>query len=1322
MRLALAVLLLWNTAAHLKAQTLLHYWNFNSLPSGTLTSVASDYSLVSAGSITYPGTGSGYMDNVNPGSALNARNGDAVGLGIRPRNPSDTREFLIAAPTSGWEGIIIKFATTRTTQGASEQYYSYSIDGGSTYSDSGLSIKTFNPPAEPNYDIVTIDFTGIKSVNDKANFVFRIRFGGTTAGGSSGNNRFDNITVEANSTKGSDLFPPTVTFNPSSGSTGVDVNVKPTLTFNEDVRLINNAPIDAGALQNIVEFKLNDVNGSNVPFTGAFSNKVITITPSQTLLPKQKYYIALKANTVEDLSDNAIDSVKSASFTTLAQQTQFKAGDMVIVAYRMNATSTEDEIAILPFVDILPETRVNITDSKVTGPTPLVQCAGGLVWTSPENECIPAGTIITIQTSAGVVNKGTLSGGTFGLSSGGDQVIIYTGTAANPNYITALTSINWVNSNSSCGGGVSLIPPGLTDGTNALNTSSSPGNAGGLSINGYYKGTQNGTPAQLRSEILNPANWEISGSGTAPQTWPSWNFPSSPGVTNVSVAGQNTIRVIFNRAMDPVSAQNTANYTGISGLNSAVMTQNGNLADTVILTYANNFTSGGTYSVTVANVLDANGTAISCPITLTFTYNTEVSWAKNFVATSENAGTLNLDLNVLNPGDASVEVIVLTGVWSTARNNLDFRLASPYKVNISGSGGNVVKVPVEIINDTEEEQHAEYVTLLLRNPVNCQIKGDTLLSLYIRDDDRKVPTPDKSIELQYIGSFDPSGANNSTCEIVVYDSASRRLFSNSSVANVFDIIDFSNPLAPSVIKTVSMASYGGITSLAVHNGILAVASPNANEQLDGSVVFFDLNGNFKKQVKVGALPDMITFTPDGKKLLAANEGQPNNDYSIDPEGSISIIDMSVGIDNLSQSNVFNLDLKQLNSKEHILIPLGVRKTFKNSTLSQDLEPEYITVSDDSKTAWFVCQENNAIGEINLENNALTDFWPLGVKSVESAQFGFDVSDNNNEILIANWPIKAYLIPDAIANYTFNGKRYLVTANEGDEKEYGGLNERTTVGDPNYRLDSRAFPQAAMLKKSWNLGRMRVTNLNGDTDGDGDFDEIYCVGSRSFTIMEPMFMGRVYDSKDDMERITAADPQTAAIFNASNDNNTLKNRSRAKGPEPEGLTLASISGKTYAFIGLERIGGVMVYDITDPRDVKFVDYKNSRSTSAFTGDHGPEGIIYIAPHASPNGKGYVVVANEISGTLSIYEVKNNNVNTSNGKISAEPLTFNVFPNPVKDGGILYFNRMADVEVYDLNGRMLDARQRCLTLDISSYAAGIYLVRTDDGAAVRFVVEK
>ena len=1288
------------------AQTLIHYWNFNDNASEAAITTPS-LSYVTGASITaFAGTesiidysgGTGQNFDVQN---LNAQNGDVAGSHLRFNDPvGGSLEF--ALPTTGFEDIMVKFATRRSGSGAGTQNWYYSTDG------TTFTLLTTVAPNNGDPALATLDLTAITAANDNANFKLKVEFE-QGDGGTGGNNRFDNFTAEGNVVGGGDPIAPVATIMPANDAVNITVTTLPTISFNEDVRLVDNTAITNTNIDAVVELRLNNESGTAVPFDATFADNTITITPAVALLNSQQYYVALLANTIEDMSDNAITETHSSTFTTISLQTEFTAGDMAFVAYRMNASGTEDEVALMTFVDIAAGTFITLTDSKYTT-NAQPQCTDGVVWTA--TTCVPAGSVITIQTSTLVSNTGTVTGGDFGLSSGGDQVIVYAGTAVAPNYITAMSSNQWLTENTSCGGSNSMLPAGLTDGTNSINLSTAPGNDAGNTANAYYNGTQEGTPAELKAAILNPANWVGTAAGTDAQEWPTWGFPSSPTVQNVTVVNATTIELTFNHELNATSAALITNYTGISGLTTAVA--EGNM---VTLTYATAFEAGMEYTLMVNGIADVNDIVMACEYTYTFTYNTLISFDETFIVVNEDAGTLDLVLNLEGPATASVDLVVKAAPFSTADEN-DFTFATQ-TLNFTGTSDLTQVISIAITDDSIEEQAAEYFVLSLENPVGIEITGDSFATIYIKDNDRMAPVPNHSIELDYIGSFDPSGTNESTCEIVVHDPETQRLFTTSAAAGFLDIVDFSDPTAPSVVSSIDMNPYGGVTSVAVHDGIVAVASPNAEEHLDGSVVFFDTDGTFIAQVTVGALPDNISFTPDGTKVLTANEGQPKSDYSVDPEGSVSVIDISGGVESVSQTNVTTLYFTDYNAQEAELLATGVRKVHPGSTLSQDLEPEYITSSADSQKAWVTLQENNAIAEIDLVNIAVADIWSLGTKDLSIPGNGFDISDNNDEILIANWPIQAYYIPDAVANYNVNGVNYIITANEGDEKEYDNFEERTTIGNSGYNLDATAYPQAEMLKKSFNAGRMRVTNANGNLDNDPmDYEQIYCLGARSFSIFNADTKAIVFDSGDDFEMYTSTDASISALFNSDSEENELKGRSRAKGPEPEGVTVAQIQDRTFAFIGLERIGGVMVYDITDPNDVKFTDYKNSRSLTAYEGDHGPEGITYISETNSPDGKGYVIIANEISGTLSIYEVNAEALGT--GDFTLAPKTFVVFPNPVADG-TAYFNRAADIEVYDLNGKLIHSAKQALKIDTTNMTSGIYIVKTSEGIVKKLVVK-
>jgi hypothetical protein len=480
------------------------------------------------------------------------------------------------------------------------------------------------------------------------------------------------------------------------------------------------------------------------------------------------------------------------------------------------------------------------------------------------------------------------------------------------------------------------------------------------------------------------------------------------------------------------------------------------------------------------------------------------------------------------------------------------------------------------------------------------------------------------------GTFAEGGA-----EIAAHDPATQRLFVVNGAHKVVDVIDISNPLLPALVTSIDVTPYGGgANSVAVRGGLVVAAVENVNKQAPGKAVFFDANGNHLKTVTVGALPDMVTFSPDGKWVLIANEGEPSDDYLADPEGSISVIDLRHGIAHVSQSSVRTAGFSAFNGAP----PPGVRVYGPGATVAQDMEPEYITVSTDSKTAWVTVQEANAIATVDIAQARVTSLRSLGTKDHSKAGKGLDASDRDNAIRIERWPVRGMYEPDSIASYRFQGQTYLVTANEGDSRAYSAFNEEARIGG--VALDPAVFPNAAVLQQNTNLGRLKISTVGGDVDGDGDFDRLFTLGARSFSIWTSSGQ-QVFDSGDALERITAE--AETANFNSDNESNgSFDTRSDDKGPEPEGLALGVVDGHTYAFIGLERIGGVVVYDVTVPFHPCFVQYINTRDftgdpETGTAGDLGPEGVLFIKAQDSPNGHPLLVTANEISGTTRLFEV-------------------------------------------------------------------------------------
>ncbi|MEO1340580.1 MAG: choice-of-anchor I family protein, partial [Cyanobacteria bacterium J06635_13] len=482
-----------------------------------------------------------------------------------------------------------------------------------------------------------------------------------------------------------------------------------------------------------------------------------------------------------------------------------------------------------------------------------------------------------------------------------------------------------------------------------------------------------------------------------------------------------------------------------------------------------------------------------------------------------------------------------------------------------------------------------------------------------------------SIELTPIGLFDTGIFDDGAAEIPAFDAASQQLFVTNGANDTIDVLDLIDPSNPTLAFAIDIAPFGGgINSVAVNDGILAAAIESDPATDSGSVVFFDSEGNLLNEVTVGSLPDQLTFTPDGTRILVANEGEADeDDPSINPPGSVSIIDLTHGVDNAS---VTTADFTAFDGQEEELRSQGVR-IFPDVSVSADVEPEFITVSGDSSTAFVALQENNTIAVVDIDQARVTELLPLGAIDF-SESVALDPSDEDGGINIANQPVFGLFQPDSIDSYHVDGETFIVTANEGDSRD-----EVADVID--IELDPDAFPNAEELQAPEVLGNLEISTIDGDLDGDGDFDQLFAYGSRSFSIRD-RHGNIVFDSGDDFERITAE--LVPEIFNSNGTVDSFDTRSNDSGPEPEGIVVGEVDGKTFAFIGLERTGGIMVYDVTVPAESQFVQYINPIDSE--TGDAinlAPEGLAFIAAEDSPNGEPLLAVANEISGTTSIFEI-------------------------------------------------------------------------------------
>lgn len=530
----------------------------------------------------------------------------------------------------------------------------------------------------------------------------------------------------------------------------------------------------------------------------------------------------------------------------------------------------------------------------------------------------------------------------------------------------------------------------------------------------------------------------------------------------------------------------------------------------------------------------------------------------------------------------------------------------------------------------------------------------------------EAPTPSGEVSLTALGTFAGGGLEHA--EVVAFDPTSDRMVISNNQDVRVDIVSIADPTAPSLVTSFDLTPYGdGVNGVAVSGGLVAAAVESdplfhvvtgAPTPQNGVVVFFRTDGTFVDDIEVGVLPDAVAFSPDGTTLVVSGEGEPicaqdvgggedaDPTLAADPNGTVGVISV-VGGAPVSPATV--LDFTAFDTAT--MQAQGVRIFFPGSTAAQDLEPEYAVISGDSSTAFITLQEANALAVVDLDPPAITAVVPLGTKDFSSILM--DPSNRDSGIELANWDVQGIYMPDAIDEFSVGGTSYLVTANEGDSRDYSCYSEEARMADLDYTGSTLDASLLAAVQNDALLGRLNSTTAMPTAD---PIDTLYTWGGRSFTIWNTSG-DVVWDSGSQFAEYIAANYPD--YFNTQADDglavgaamvgsmaDEFDERSDDKGIEPEAVTVGQIGERFYAFVGLERQGGIMVYDVTTPGSPQFEDYVNLALdeldagrdfTGPGTSDVSPEGAFFVGAADSPIGRPLLIVANELSGTTTVYEV-------------------------------------------------------------------------------------
>ena len=500
------------------------------------------------------------------------------------------------------------------------------------------------------------------------------------------------------------------------------------------------------------------------------------------------------------------------------------------------------------------------------------------------------------------------------------------------------------------------------------------------------------------------------------------------------------------------------------------------------------------------------------------------------------------------------------------------------------------------------------------------------------------------------GSFNADGG---VMEIVAYNKANGHAYAVNGQDGVLASIDIAGgdtellsvDIDVKALVSDSDFTYGDMTSVAVSSdgSLIATALQDADYDEEGRIALFstDSDGSIEllKVYEAGIQPDMVTFSPDGRYVLTADEGEPREGYGEDdPEGSVTVVSLDDDIVSVIGFEAFDNPLarKALADKGIIMQ--------KGTVPSDDFEPEYIAIGNNM--AYITLQEANAVAVLDLDSMIFTGVYTVGLEDYSVVPVDIDKKDDAYNPRTYK-TLRGIRMPDGIAYFSIAGNDYIATANEGDAREWGDyLNE-----DERDFGDGDVSPTGAITAENSGLDGKVVFLASDDYDGlDDGIDYLY--GGRTMTIfrVDDNGLEEVFSTADDAERITYS--YLPEYYNASNDNAVLDDRSGKKGPEAEAVTVGEVNGRIYAFLALERTGGIMVYDVTEPENSKYVNYINTRDFTSIVsgseiyedgeldkwvtgGDVAPEGLAFASAEDSPTGEALLIAAFEVSGTVAVY---------------------------------------------------------------------------------------
>lgn len=563
--------------------------------------------------------------------------------------------------------------------------------------------------------------------------------------------------------------------------------------------------------------------------------------------------------------------------------------------------------------------------------------------------------------------------------------------------------------------------------------------------------------------------------------------------------------------------------------------------------------------------------------------------------------------------------------------------------------------------------------------------------------------------------FRASGFDQNKLSYHAYDASSERIFVASPGENKLYTFDISNTDKVFQDSTINLNIYQTeVSAIAARQGVVALTFINNLPQARGKLVLLDTAGQLINQFTVGAYPSFVRFSSDGRYLIVGNEGPPADDYSVDPMGSVSVLQiLSANPSVLTQNDVFTIGFKGLDSTDYHPL-LRIYGNDGQQLPSQDIEPEDIALLPGSTKAVVSLQENNGIALIDFGSFSLDTVHGLGWQSHQDSSDGLDGSAQNQRINIRGYKnLFGLYQPKGLAALQQLGKNYILSANQGAYRAYSGYDETQLV--KNTALNPSTIPDRSQYIEDSLIGSLRLTKTMGNARNVFIYDSMFTFGTRSWSVWDDS-LNLVWDSGDDLaEWLAQAFPNQ---FNSlANSNQSYKQASPHFGPEAHLVTYGEVDGTPYAFVGLKQMGAVAIYDLSNiqsPQQVSLLldrDFSLAASDPQ-SGDQGITDLSFVPANLSPNGLELLIASHGVSGSLSVYELGQG---IGQKEWPSNVGNWRVYPNP--SSGVLQSNHQQTVKVYSSRGEFITTIKAGEQVDLSILPTGYYLLRNAEGHVIK-----